>query len=61
MEQKDRVRLSSEIRKRLIRAYVKNSLTKKEKLPTRREIEMAIGGDVYTILEVLREFRECRS
>jgi len=61
MSKIERVKLSSETRKRLIRAYIERCLAKDGKLPSRREVEKTIGGDVYSILEVLREFRNNRT
>ncbi len=52
-----RLRLSPELRKRVIRVYVERYIIREKKIPTKDHIVEAIGGDVYTILEVLSEFR----
>lgn len=54
----DRVKLSSETREKLVRAYVKRYIATNKKLPTRREVGLAVGGAINTILLVLKEYRQ---
>ncbi len=60
MNQIGRVRLTPEKRKKLIRAYVQRCLAKDKKLPTRRQVSETLGGDVYSILSVLKEYRNTK-
>ncbi len=53
-----RVRLAKEKRERLIRAYVERMLVKDGSLPSQRQVSQAVGGNIYSILTVLKEYRE---
>jgi len=55
-----RVRLSREMRERLIRGYIERQV-KKGTLPSRRQIAQAVGGNTYTILALLKEYQKNHS
>jgi DNA-binding FadR family transcriptional regulator len=55
-----RVRLNKEAREKLIRSYIERKLAREEKLPSQQELSKTIGGNIYSILEILREYREKR-
>ena len=52
-----RVRLTKEKRERLIQAYVERFLASNGNLPSQRQISQTVGGNIYSILAVLKEYR----
>ena len=53
----DRIRLPRETRMRLIHRYVARVLQRTGSRPSQRDVSDAVGGDIRTILEVLRTWK----